>query len=96
MSSSWTRLGKLEAPASPLPPSLPRPRFFNKALMLAGRASRGARMGTFRDANERTVRVCLTHRAPAICVSQFIIAAEIARPLYKGGGDIYPIVMLIL
>lgn len=58
--------------------------------MLAGRASRGARMGTFRDANERTVRVCLTHRAPAICVSQFIIAAEIARPLYKGGGGHLP------
>lgn len=92
MSSSWTRLGKLEAPAPPsLPPSLPRPRFFNKALMLAGRASRGARMGTFRDANERTVRVCLTHRAPAICVSQFIIAAEIARPLYKGGGTFTPL-----
>lgn len=26
-------------------------------------------MGTFADANERTVRVCLAHSAPAICIS---------------------------
>ena len=35
------------------------------------------------------LRVCLTHSAPAICVSQFIITTEIASPgllgfYYKG------------
>lgn len=42
-------------------------------------------MGTFGDDNECTVRVCLTHSAPAIYVSQFIITTEIASPVSLQG-----------